>query len=80
MKTYIITSGIVVAYKNSFDVRVYNIQRPSKETCPQDYSTDYFSKILVQRRLNSVKKKEQDLASLIKRIQLGIPPAEEGQE
>jgi hypothetical protein len=58
MKTYIMTTGLVVSYQNSFDVRVYNIQRPSKEACPQDYSNDYFSKILVQRRLNSVKKKD----------------------
>ena len=38
MKTYVITTGFLVAYNNSFDVKIYNIQKPSKETCTQDYS------------------------------------------
>lgn len=56
MKAYMVTTGFLVAYKNTFDVEIYNIQAPSKEATPQDYSQDYFSKIMVQRKLNSKKK------------------------
>ena len=38
MKTSVLTTGFLVAYTNSFEVKVFNIQKPSKETCTQDYS------------------------------------------
>ena len=69
MKAYMVTTGFLVAYKNTFDVQIYNLQSPSKETTPLDYSQDYFSKILVQRKLNAKKKNEKTLSSLIRLIQ-----------
>lgn len=38
MKEYNITTGFIIAYKNTFDVDIYNIQRPSKDACPENYS------------------------------------------
>lgn len=61
IKEYFITTGIVVAYLNQFDVLVYNIQKPSKEAVPGDYSQEYSNKIIVQRRLNAKKKNEKTL-------------------
>ena len=47
MKEYYITTGLIVAYKNTFDVGVYNIQAPTKSTIPEDYSHEYYSRIMV---------------------------------
>lgn len=69
MKAHMVTTGFLVAYKNTFVVEIYNIQSPTKEAAPQDYSQDYFSKIMVQRKLNSKKKNEKTLSALIKQIQ-----------
>jgi hypothetical protein len=41
-----VTTGLVVAYQNTFDVQIFNIQRPSKENVLPDYSIDYFNKII----------------------------------
>lgn len=68
MKEYYVTTGLVIAYKNTFDVEVYNIQAPTKETIPEDYSNEYYSRIMVQRKLNVKKSKEKTLASLIKTL------------
>jgi hypothetical protein len=38
MRDFYITTGIVLAYKNTFDVDVYSIQKPTKEASPGDYS------------------------------------------
>ena len=65
MKTYYVTTGLVVAYKNTFEVQVYNIQSPVKETCPQDFTEAYFAKVVVQRRLAAAKKKDTSLMGLI---------------
>ena len=46
VKEYFITTGIVVAYLNSFDVQIFNIQRPSKDNVMPDYSIDNFNKII----------------------------------
>lgn len=75
MKTYFITTGFFVAYKNTFDVKIYNIQHPSQEACPKDYTVDYFTKIVVQRRLNSKKKVENNLTTFIKNVKMGIVPS-----
>ena len=66
MKEYYITTGLVLAYKNTFDVCIYNIQTPNKEACPQDYSQDYYSRVMVSRKLNAKKKNEKTLAQLVK--------------
>ena len=47
MKEYFITTGIVVAYYQTFDVEVYNIQKPSKDSTPGDYSMEYFNRVMV---------------------------------
>lgn len=47
MKEYFITTGIVVAYHHTFDVEVYNIQKPSKDSTPGDYSQEYFNRVMV---------------------------------
>ena len=47
MKAFMVTTGLLVAYRNSFEVHIYNMQAPSKDTTPQDYSQEYYSKILV---------------------------------
>jgi len=57
-----------VAYLNTFDINVYNMQRPIKENIPLDYSEDYFSKVLHQRKLNAKKKNEKSLAALVKTV------------
>jgi len=79
MKAFMVTTGLLVAYRNSFDVHIYNIQAPSKDTTPQDYSQEYYSKILVQRRLNGKKKNEKTLSSLIRAIQLNGGKAPESE-
>lgn len=62
------TTGLVLAYKNTFDVETYNIQAPTKEAVPWDFSHEYFSRVMLQRKLNVKKKTEKSLASLIKMI------------
>jgi hypothetical protein len=69
MKEYYITTGIVIAYHHTFEVKVLNIQKPSKDATPGDYSMEYFNRIMVQRKLNAKKKNEKTLAQLIKTIQ-----------
>lgn len=45
---------------------------------PLDYSFDYYSKILMQRKISSKKKNEKDLSQLVKLIQTndGTVPSE----
>lgn len=69
MKAYFVTTGFLVAYQNTFEVSIYTIQKPTKEATPQDYTSEYFSKVVVQRRLNVKKNKEKTLAMLVKQIQ-----------
>ncbi len=52
VKEAYMTTGIVLAYTNQFDVVVYNIQKPSKEGILPDFSKDYFDKIITQKKLN----------------------------
>ena len=61
MKEYNITTGIIIAYLGTFDVEVYNIQRPSKDATPENYSQEYYSKVMVARKLNAKKKNEKTL-------------------
>ena len=46
VKEYYVTTGLVLAYSNSFDVVVYNLQKPSKDAVIPDYSSDYYNKII----------------------------------
>lgn len=79
MREYNITTGFTIAYKNTFDVDIYNIQRPSKDSCPENYSQEYYSKIMVARKLNAKKKNEKTLQQLVRDIQLnGGKAPEEG--
>lgn len=68
MKEYYITTGLIVAYRNTFDVEVYNIQAPTKLAAPLDYSHEYYSRVMVQRKLSVKKKNEKTLTQLIKSI------------
>ena len=68
MKEYFITTGLLLAYTRQFDIEIYNIQKPAKETVPGDYSQEYFNKLILQRKLNVKKKNEKSLTQLIKSI------------
>jgi len=52
VKEYFITSGLVLAYHNQFEVAVYSIQKPSKEAVLPDFSSDYYNKLIAQKKLN----------------------------
>lgn len=72
MKEYLVTTGLCVAYIGTFDVRLYNIQSPSHESVPQDFSSEYFNRIMMQRKqLSKKSKNEVSLAQIIKTIQAG---------
>lgn len=62
MREYLVTSGIIIAYRNTFEVENYNFQTPNKDNVPMDYSHEYFGKIMVQRKLNTKKKNEKTLS------------------
>ena len=72
LKQFYITTGLGVAYVNDFSVEIYNIQKPSRESVLADYTHDYFTKVMTQRRINAKKaekaaaKPEKTLASLLK--------------
>lgn len=69
VKEYFITTGLVVAYLNHFDVQVFNIQRPSKEQVLPDLTMDYFNKVSAQKKANQKKKQgEKTLSQLIKTV------------
>ncbi len=46
------TSGLVLAYHNQFEVAVYTIQKPNKDAALPDFSSDYYNKIIAQKKLN----------------------------
>ena len=56
------TTGLVVAYANMFEVYVYNVQKMGKEGILPDYSKDYYDKIIAQKKINSKKKAEKSLS------------------
>lgn len=68
MKQYLVTTSVVIAYMNTFTVQIYNLQNPSKDSVPLDYSNDYYSKILMQRKISSKKKNEKNLSQLVKTL------------
>lgn len=69
VKEYFVTTGIIVAFINTFDVQVFNIQRPNKDNVLADYSIDCFNKIIAQKKLNQKKKVgEKTLTQLIKSV------------
>ena len=68
MKEYLVTSGIIIAYRNTFEVNNYTFQTPSKDNVPLDYSHEYFGKMMVQRKLNTKKKDMKTLSNLVKVI------------
>jgi hypothetical protein len=41
---------------------IYNIQKPSKENIPGDYSSEYYNKIVLSKKVNAKKKVEKSLA------------------
>jgi hypothetical protein len=55
---------------------VFNIQKPTKDSAPGDYSMEYFNRVMVQRKLAAKKKNEKTLAQLIKTIQSKDAPEE----
>lgn len=68
LKEYFITTSMVVSYLGSFDVQVYNIQKPSKEKVLGDFTLEYFNKLIMTKKLAQKKKVEKNLASLVKTI------------
>jgi hypothetical protein len=62
VKEAFMTTGLVVAYANMFEVYVYNVQKMSKEGILPDYSKDYYDKIIAQKKINSKKKAEKSLS------------------
>jgi hypothetical protein len=68
LKQFYVTSSLGIAYENGFCTDIYNIQRPSKDNIHTDHSLDYFQKVIQQRRINSKKKQEKTLASLINSV------------
>lgn len=71
MKQFFVTTGVGLSYHNDFEVHIYNIQKPSKETVIQDFTYDYFSKVIQQKKLLAKKKVEKNLASLISQLTAG---------
>lgn len=63
-----ITTGLVIAYSNSFEIMIYNIQKPSKELVPFDYSIDNLNKLILQRKTQGKKKVDKSLATLVKTL------------
>lgn len=51
--TFVVTTGFTTSYTDSFHVKVFNIQKPSIDCCPGNYSNEYFTKIVVQRKINA---------------------------
>ena len=70
LKQFYITTGIGLAYQGDFSVDIYNIQKPSVETVIPDYTHDYFTKYLLQRKVNAKKaaKPDKTLAKLIQSV------------
>lgn len=66
MREYMVTTGVVLAYLHTFDVDLFNLQTPSKDTVPQQFSQDYLTKILLARKVVTKKKPEKNLATVIK--------------
>lgn len=52
LKQFFVTAGLGIAYLDDFEVQVYNIQKPTKEAVLQDYTHEYFMKVIQQRKLN----------------------------
>jgi hypothetical protein len=75
LKVYFITTGLVIAYHNSFDILIYNIQKPSKEIVLPDYSLEFLNKLVMAKKLASKKKPEKTLASLVKTVRLKEDPS-----
>ena len=72
LKQFFITTGLGIAYTNDFNVDIYNIQKPGRDSVLPDYTQDYFAKLITARRISAKKaekaalKPENTLASLIK--------------
>lgn len=52
IKEYNITTGLSLSYLGTFDVAIYNIQKPSKDCIIGDYSSDFFNKLIAQKKLS----------------------------
>jgi len=70
LKQFYITTGLGLAYQGDFSVDIYNIQKPSVETVVPDFTHDYFTKYLIQRKVNAKKaaKPDKTLAKLIQSV------------
>lgn len=55
MRSYLVTTGLSVAYLGTNEVCIYSIQAPTKDTVPNDYSTDYYTRIMNARKTLSKK-------------------------
>ena len=62
IKKYIVTTGLLIAYLNTFEIYSYVIQKPSMEAVPKDFSQERYYKMIVQKKLAAKKKNEKSLA------------------
>jgi len=51
MKQFFVTTGVGLSYHDDFEVHIYNIQKPNKEAVIQDFTFDYFNKVVTQKKL-----------------------------
>jgi hypothetical protein len=65
MKQFFVTTGVGLSYHDDFEVHIYNIQKPTKEAVIQDFTFDYFNKVITQKKLLQKKKVEKNLAALV---------------
>ena len=72
LKQFYITTGLGIAYLNDVAIDIYNIQKACSQNVVQDYTHDYFTKVITARRINAKKaeraaaKPEKTLAALIR--------------
>ena len=79
MKEFLVTTGLAVAYMGTFEVCLFNLQAPARDSVPLDYSSEYYNRITSMRKLQSKSKgKDASLAQIIKTLQLGGAQAAAG--
>lgn len=64
MRAYLVTTGLSLAYVGTSEVCVFSIQAPTKESAPNDYSTDYYTRVMNARKTASKKSGKSDQQSL----------------
>jgi hypothetical protein len=52
LKQFYITTGLGLAFIDDFEIQIFNVQKPTKESVLADYTQEYFMKVINQRKLN----------------------------